>query len=159
MLSEAKDHRSAGGGNLPPAKSSRALRFQLVGGVVVLLFLALFILAVVVFVWLRLELPAVYLWLAMALGMAGTIALLGLFADYRLRTAVLEPVEAMVEGAERIAAGDDSYLLRGEGAAELERLASALNDMAGQLIHNQRRLAENVASLDETNRALTEAHS
>jgi two-component system, NtrC family, sensor kinase len=162
MLSESTGRRSAGEvdpGNIPADRSSRSLRFQLVGGVVVLLFLALFILAVVVIVWLRLGLSPVYLGLAMAVGMAGTIALLGLFADYRLKAAVLEPVATMVDGAEKIAAGDDRHRLRGEGAAELERLASALNEMAGQLIRNQHLLADNVASLDETNRALTEAHT
>ena len=63
----------------------------------------------------------------------------------------------MVEGAERIAAGEHGHRLEGSRTIELERLAAAVNAMAATLIRNQHELAQNVASLDATNRELSDA--
>lgn len=136
-----------------------SLRVRLIGGLLILLFLALFSLAVVVFVWQRLGLPAEYLYIALVAAIAIDLVLLGLVADYRLRVLVLRPVERMVEGAERIAAGPEEHRLPGSDTVEIDRLSGAVNAMADRLIHNQQMLAANVQSLEATNRELSEERS
>ena len=136
-----------------------SLRVRLIGGLLILLFLALFSLAVVVFVWQSLNLGPEYLYVVLVIAIALDLVLLGLVANYRLRVLVLSPVEDMVEGAERIASGLEQHRLPGSDTAEIERLSQAVNRMAGRLIHNQELLAENVRSLDETNRELSAARS
>jgi signal transduction histidine kinase len=135
------------------------LRVRLIGGLLILLFLALFSLAVVVFVWERVGLPADYLYVALVAAIAIDLVLLGLVADYRLRVLVIRPVAEMVGGAEGIAAGIEEYRLPPSDTAEIDRLSTAVNEMAGRLIHNQELLAENVRSLDDTNRELSAARS
>jgi signal transduction histidine kinase len=136
-----------------------SLRVRLIGGLLILLFLALFSLAVVVFVWQALSLGTRYLYVVLVVAIALDLILLGLVANYRLRVLVLSPVEDMVEGAERIASGLEQDRLPGSDTAEIERLSQAVNRMADRLIHNQQVLAENVRSLDETNRELSAARS
>jgi two-component system NtrC family sensor kinase len=145
----------------PRRDGSRALslRVRLIGGLLILLFLALFSLAVVVFVWQALDLGTRYLYVVLVVAIALDLVLLGLVANYRLRVLVLSPVEDMVEGAERIASGLEQDRLPGSDTAEIERLSQAVNRMADRLIHNQQLLAENVRSLDETNRELSAARS
>ena len=65
----------------------------------------------------------------------------------------------MLESSERISAGDDSVRLEVGGADELRRLSESVNRMADKLIRNQGLLAENIRSLDETNRQLMEARA
>lgn len=144
-----------------PAKASRrlSLRFRLIGGLLILLFLALFSLAVVVFVWERLGLPSEYLYVTLVAAIGVDLVLLGLVADYRLRILVAKPVARMVEGAEKIAAGVEEHRLPPSDTAEIDRLSTAVNEMADRLIHNQQVLAENVRSLDETNRELSAVRS
>ena len=134
-----------------------SLRVRLIGGLLILLFLALFSLAVVVFVWQSLNLGPNYLYPVLVIAIALDLVLLGLVANYRLRVLVLRPVEDMVEGAERIASGLEQDRLPSSDTAEIERLSQAVNRMAGRLIHNKELLAENVRSLDETNRELSAA--
>ncbi len=136
-----------------------SLRVRLIGGLLILLFLALFSLAVVVFVWQSLNLSEDVLYLVLVVVIALDLVLLGLVANYRLRILVLRPVEDMVKGAERIASGLVRDRLPSSDTAEIERLSQAVNRMAGRLIHNQEVLAENVRSLDETNRELSAARS
>ena len=138
---------------------SLSLRVRLIGGLLILLFLALFSLAVVVFVWESLGLSTEYLYVVLVVAIGLDLVLLGLVANYRLRVLVLRPVEDMVDGAERIASGLERERLPGSDTAEIERLSRAVNRMAGRLIHNQDLLAENVRSLDETNRELSAARS
>ncbi len=135
------------------------LRVRLIGGLLILLFLALFSLAVVVFVWQRANLPADYLYATLVLVIAIDLVLLGLVANYRLRVLVVEPVAEMVGGSERIAAGDEQHRLPPSDTAELDRLSMAVNEMADRLIHNQQLLTANVKSLDETNRELSAART
>jgi signal transduction histidine kinase len=136
-----------------------SLRVRLIGGLLILLFLALFSLAVVVFVWQSLNLDSEYLYSALVVAIALDMVLLGLVANYRLRVLVLRPVAGMVEGAERIASGLEQDRLPSSDTAEIERLSHAVNRMADRLIHNQQVLAENVRSLNETNRELSAARS
>ena len=138
---------------------SLSLRVRLIGGLLILLFLALFSLAIVVFVWERLGLPSEYLYVALVAAIGIDLVLLGLVADYRLRVLVVRPVAEMVGGAEEIAAGVEEHRLPPSDTAEIDRLSTAVNEMAGRLIHNQQLLAENVRSLDETNRELSAARS
>ncbi|MCK5449057.1 MAG: HAMP domain-containing protein [Gemmatimonadetes bacterium] len=144
-----------------PARASRrlSLRVRLIGGLLILLFLALFSLAVVVFVWERLGLPSEYLYVTLVAAIGVDLVLLGLVADYRLRILVAKPVARMVEGAEKIAAGVEEHRLPPSDTAEIDRLSTAVNEMADRLIHNQQVLAENVRSLDETNRELSAVRS
>src|SRR5690606_26726531 len=78
------------------------------------------------------------------------------FGHWLLQTRVLRPVDRMIDGIAAIAEGDYSRLPPGE-TRELARLAEAVNRMAERLIANQEQLGANIASLQETNRLLTEA--
>lgn len=136
---------------------SSSLRFRLLGGMLILLFLALFAVAITVYIGLQLELPPRLLGVSVAVVIVADILLAYLLADHRLSRFVLEPVEGMVHGSERIASGDEAHRLTASDTAELDRLATAVNTMAESLILNQTELAHNVESLDATNRALSEA--
>ena len=142
---------TADGGRIP------SLRFRLLGGLLILLFLALFTIAVTVYIGLKLELPSQLLGVIVAAVIVADILLAYLVADHQLSRAVLKPVEEMVRGSERIASGDEEHRLSGSDTAELDRLATAVNTMAESLIQNQVELAHNVESLDATNRALSDA--
>ncbi len=136
-----------------------SLRFRLLGGLLTLLFVALFTVAITVYIAFRLALP-----LGMSAGIltvviVGDILSLGVFASYRLRELVLDPVDAMVGGAEQIAGGDREHRLPEADTIEIQRLSSAVNAMAATLLHNQEELAANVRSLDATNRELSEART
>lgn len=94
----------------------------------------------------------------LAVVMALDVLVFAAYGHYKLARLVLRPVNAMVSGAESVAAGSyEERLDEGVGAEELARLAHSVNAMAERLIQNQRVLAENVRSLEETNRLLTEA--
>jgi len=80
-----------------------------------------------------------------------------LFGRYLLRRRVLGPIERFVEEIEHIAGGDGARRLPPAETRELDRLSTAVNHMAERLIADQAQLAENIRSLDETNRLLTEA--
>ncbi|HWV58100.1 MAG TPA: ATP-binding protein [Longimicrobiales bacterium] len=80
------------------------------------------------------------------------------FGRYLLRKKVLAPLDQLVRGAEAIAAGDYSAAPTAAGdTAEMLRLTRAFNQMAERLIAHRQQLAENVRSLELTNRQLTEA--
>ncbi|MFW6089692.1 MAG: sensor histidine kinase [Gemmatimonadota bacterium] len=139
---------------LPTALS---LRMRLLGGLLILVFVALFTVSVTVYIGFAVELPPEFLGIAVAAVIVFDMLAVYLVAEHRLSRFVLEPLDAMVEGAERIAAGQHRHRLEGSDTVELERLAAAMNAMASSLIRNQQELARNVASLDATNRELSEA--
>lgn len=85
------------------------------------------------------------------------LAILYFYLRSLLRRTVLEPVERIVAHAERIAGGDFAHRIPREGSEELDRIVTSVNYLASRLIREQERLAENVASLDRTNRELSEA--
>jgi two-component system NtrC family sensor kinase len=89
--------------------------------------------------------------------LAVDVTIFALFGRYLLRRRVLAPLDRLVDDVEAIAAGDYARRLEVGEAAEIARLAQAFNRMAQVLIAHQERLAENVRSLQETNRQLTEA--
>jgi hypothetical protein len=138
---------------------SGSLRSQLLTALAVLLSIALLAVAVVVLLWLPFGLSADSLAVALLLLIAIDIAVLAMFGNFLLRRLVLEPIDRMVEGAERIAGGDEGWRVEASGSEELRRLSESVNQMASRLIRNQGLLAENVRSLDVTNRELIEARS
>ena len=149
-----------GAANDPGEKSVRpaiSLRFRLLSGLLILLFLALFTVAITVYIGLQLALPARLLGLSVAVVIVADIFLAYLVADGQLSRYVLDPVEGMVQGAEKIASGDQAHRLGESDTAELGRLGTAVNTMAESLIRHQSQLAENIASLEKTNRELSDA--
>jgi len=136
-----------------------SLRFRLLGGLLTLLFVALFTVAITVYIVFRLALPLGVSAAILTIVIVGDMLSLGLFASYRLRELVLEPVDAMVDGAEQIADGDREHRLPPADTIEIQRLSSAVNAMAATLLHNQEEFAANVRSLDATNRELSEART
>lgn len=143
-----------------PDDSSRrvtSLRGQLLVGLALLLFVA--VLAVVAA--LLLLLPQGWSPLAISAGVlaltAAEVGVLVLFGRYLLRELLFEPLSRMVDDAERIAEGDHRHRIDPTGPDELLRFAESLNVMAERLIEHKEMLAENVASLEQVNRALTEA--
>ena len=77
-----------------------------------------------------------------------------LLANVLLQRMVLRPVSAAVSAAQAVAAGDYARRAPMADTAEMAALSRALNEMTEQLLENQEKLADNVASLDETNRRL-----
>lgn len=90
---------------------------------------------------------------ALVIADVGLFALIGRFLVGRR---VIVPMERLVEQIEAIAAGDANRLEDAE-TAELERIGAAVNHMTDRLVHEQELLADNIRSLDATNRQLTEA--
>ena len=136
-----------------------SLRFKLLSGLAILLFISLLAAAYVTVLWLPIIGPSGNL-AAIIVTLAAVYAyVLVLAGDYLLSRLVLRPVEEVVEGTERIAAGDETYELSGGSSREMQRLAASVNAMTAKLISNQQTLTRNVQSLDETNRELIEARS
>lgn len=96
---------------------------------------------------------------ALVLGalLLGDVVVFALFGRQLVQRRVLDPLQRMIDGAQAIAAGDLTRRLPGAEPRELADLSEALNQMAENLIANQRQLAANIRSLDDTNRQLTEA--
>ena len=136
-----------------------SLRSQLLTGLAILLAIALVALAAVILLWLPLGFSADSLAIGLVLLIAIDISVLLLFGDFVLRRLVLEPIDRMVEGSGKIAAGDDSVRLETGGSTELRSLSESVNDMADRLIRNQHLLADNITSLEDTNRQLIEARA
>ncbi|HUG00710.1 MAG TPA: ATP-binding protein [Longimicrobiales bacterium] len=82
-----------------------------------------------------------------------------MFGRRLIRDRVLRPIDELVGGVEAIAAGDYQERVPTDGPEELSRLAGSVNEMAEKLINHQLDLAENVRSLEETNRELTRARN
>lgn len=85
------------------------------------------------------------------------IAIFSWFGTQLLRRRVLDPLSALVHGAESISGGELDTRIEGGSTQELARVSAAVNLMAERLIADQKKLAENIRSLNETNRLLTEA--
>ena len=89
----------------------------------------------------------------------GELAVIFFFGRLTLGRTLLQPMDRLVEDVEAIAGGDFEYRIRPVATKELQAVADSVNAMAERLIHEQRSLAENVRSLDETNQALVEARA
>jgi signal transduction histidine kinase len=91
--------------------------------------------------------------------LAGAALLLAaaLAAGFVYSRRVTRPIEALVEGTERLAAGDLSARVEIRSRDELGRLAGAFNQMAGEiqdLVEEERHLAADAAALSEKLAAL-----
>jgi two-component system NtrC family sensor kinase len=136
-----------------------SLRFKMLSGLAILLFISLLAAAYITVLWLPIIGPSADL-AAIVVTLAAVYAfVLVLTGDYLLSRLVVRPVEEVVKGVERIAAGDESFELSGAGSREMRRLATSVNAMTAKLMRNQQTLARNVRSLNETNRALTETRA
>lgn len=85
------------------------------------------------------------------------VALFSWIGAHLLRRRVLDPLDRLVAGAELISEGALDTRIEAGTTQELARVSAAVNRMAERLIADRQRLAENVRSLNETNRLLTEA--
>lgn len=85
------------------------------------------------------------------------VAIFGIFGHVLITRRILDPINRLVSGAEAIADGQMIDALPDAETVEMTRLSQSLNNMARRLIADQEQLAANIASLDETNRLLTEA--
>ncbi|MCA9737195.1 MAG: ATP-binding protein [Gemmatimonadota bacterium] len=86
-----------------------------------------------------------------------SVGFLWAFGGALLSRTLLGPLDRLVSDAQRIAGGDYRHRITPAPTAELAALSEAVNAMAARLIHDQELLAENVRSLEETNRELIDA--
>ncbi len=138
-------------------KAQVSLRSQLVIALALLLVAAIGLAGVAVLLWLPVGGSAGRIALFVALVVVLDAGFFVLVGDYLLRQTVLKPMASIALGAEAIARDDFSRRLEGDGAGEFRRLAASVNELADRLIRTQRRLSSNIQSLNEVNRALTEA--
>jgi hypothetical protein len=87
----------------------------------------------------------------------GDLVVVGLFGTRILNTRLMRPVSRLVEDVRRIADGDLDHRIQSLSTAEFDVIRDGVNAMADRLVRNQHLLAENVNSLDRTNRELVEA--
>jgi two-component system, NtrC family, sensor kinase len=85
------------------------------------------------------------------------VALFSWVGAHLLRRRVLVPLDSLVAGVEAISDGALDTRIDAGSTLELARASAAVNRMAERLIADQQKLTENIRSLDETNRLLTEA--
>ena len=85
------------------------------------------------------------------------LVILFLFGGAYLRRILLAPMERLALDARRVAGGEYRHRAAPAGSLELDQLAASVNEMADRLIADQELLAENVASLDQTNEELVAA--
>ncbi len=133
------------------------LRRELIGAFA-LVFAGALLVAVtgVILLWPTFSTPVeAVVYITLLLGM--DILVFALFGRWLIQTRVLGPLDRIVEGAEAIAEGDSGRRLPPGDSREVDRLSESLNRMAGRLIEHQWELQQNIESLEETNRQLTEA--
>jgi len=82
------------------------------------------------------------------------VAVFVLLGNHLVGRLVVRPLTRAAETASAIAEGDYARRVPPGETRETALLGEALNRLTDQLLHNQARLAENVRSLDETNRLL-----
>lgn len=85
------------------------------------------------------------------------IAVFAVFGRWLIQTRILGPLDRIVAEAQAIAQGDYGRQLPPGDTREVDRLSTSLNRMADRLIEHQRELRQNIESLEQTNRELTEA--
>ncbi|RMH11236.1 MAG: HAMP domain-containing protein, partial [Gemmatimonadetes bacterium] len=81
------------------------------------------------------------------------------YGGWYLRRHFVRPVERLVEDVQRIARGDYQHRVSPSRALELAQIGESVNAMADRLILDKAMLADNVASLEATNRELVEARN
>ena len=96
-------------------------------------------------------------WLgAVLLGLLGVVdlALLVIFAGWINRGSLGGPTQALAADVQRIADGDYHHRVGEPHGIELREMQVSVNRLADRLIADQKLLAENIRSLEETNREL-----
>lgn len=146
-------YREAMAASLPPLRRELLLSFAILF-VGALLLAALVLLTVVP--WLE-DPGEGIVFLLLLLG--GDLLVLFLFGRDLLDRTVLKPVGRVAGSALRIAGGDYHHRVGAEETLELSQLAEGVNRMADRLIRDQALLAENVRSLERTNRELSEVRA
>ncbi len=134
-----------------------SLRRELLVALALLLAAALVLAGVGVLLWLPVGSSTKTVVLFLVVLFVLDVALVLVVGDYLLRQVVLSPIGSIQYGAEAIARDDYTQRIEVEGAKEFRRLAANVNEIAVKLIQNQKRLSDNIRSLNEVNRALTEA--
>lgn len=81
------------------------------------------------------------------------------YGAWYLRRHLLNPVARLVDDVERIARGEFKHRVATPAAAEFQAIGDSVNLMADRMLQDQRRLAENIESLEGTNRELVAARS
>ncbi|HYH86029.1 MAG TPA: HAMP domain-containing protein, partial [Pyrinomonadaceae bacterium] len=96
----------------------------------------------------------------LGLSTLGLLTLMLLFAAtwsaIHLARGIGAPIRALAEASKEVAAGNLEYRVTAIADDELAVLASAFNDMTGQLAENRRRLEANASELRDKNLALEE---
>lgn len=87
------------------------------------------------------------------------LGIVGLFGRAMLDSRLVRPIDQLLEGTGRIADGDIGFRLAASETRELEALRTSINTLADELLSDQALLAENVASLEDTNAELVEARN
>ena len=132
------------------------LRRELIGAFAVVFAGALFV-AVAGVLLLAPRLSTSYAVAYVATLLVADIAIFSWFGTQLLRRRVLDPLAGLVDGAEAISSGKLDTRIAGGSTQEIARVSAAVNSMAERLIADQQKLTENIRSLNETNRLLTEA--
>lgn len=138
-------------------KAVASLRRELIVALALLLVAALGLAGVAVMLWLPVGSSSGVIVTFLAVVLVVDVVVVLVLGDYLLRQMVFKPVKAIVGGAGAIARDDYSRRLEVEGAEEFRRLSVSVNEIAEKLVLNQKRLSDNIQSLNEVNRALTEA--
>lgn len=76
---------------------------------------------------------ALWAWYLQILLGSAAVAILAVFASWRVSRRITRPLAELTEGAQRLAEGDMSHQLNGEYTEEIGALADAMNQMAVQL--------------------------
>jgi two-component system, NtrC family, sensor kinase len=87
------------------------------------------------------------------------LLLLFMLGNSVVRRVLVRPMQRLGEDARQIASGDYRHKIRHSRSVEVQQVHSSVTEMADRLIADQELLADNVASLEATNRDLIEARS
>lgn len=137
-------------------KPPPTLRRELVGGLSAVFAVALLIAVAGVLVVVP-RLPPVPAAAYIVALVAADLAVFTWVSTRLLRRRLLDPLDRVVDAVEAVAGGEFETRMPAGPTRELERLRVSVDHMAGRLLSDQHTLAENIRSLDETNRLLTEA--
>lgn len=81
------------------------------------------------------------------------------YGAWYLRRHLLNPVTRLVDDVERIARGEFKHRVAPPAASEFRAIGDSVNLMADRMLRDQQRLAENIESLEHTNRELVAART
>jgi C4-dicarboxylate-specific signal transduction histidine kinase len=97
--------------------------------------------------------------LYLAVLLAAELVVIFFIGRLTLGRALFEPIDGLVDDVRTMASGGYEHRVRPAPTQEIQAVADSVNAMAERLIQDQHALAENVASLDDTNKALVEARA